>query len=210
MINVKQLDFAFDGSSILKDVSIHIEKGECIALFGPNGGGKTTLLNLIMGFYKPVRGSIDVKGSIGYVPQNFPLDPLFPISVLEVVALANRENSRRALEQMGLSSLKMAPFAALSGGQRQRVLLARALACDPDILLLDEPTANVDVQAKELIYGCLSALKGKTTVVMVTHDLQEAEKLADRLYCIENQVREIPREKLCHHFSQGLYHEEVS
>ncbi len=206
MISVKELDFAYDGRFVLKDISFEVCKGEFVAIFGPNGGGKTTLLSLLLGFYKPFRGSITIKGSLGYVPQNFSFDPLFPISVYEVVSLANKENARSALKQVGMEKQIHHPFAALSGGQRQRVLLARALAMRPDVLLLDEPVANVDSEARAEIYRLLGTLKGEVTIVMVTHDLQGALELADHLFCVQETMSEIPHSQLCHHFAKGLYH----
>ena len=208
MIEVDHLDFAYDGRLILKDVCLKVGKGELVAIFGPNGGGKTTLLSVLLGFLKPLRGRVEMNGSLAYVPQNFAYDSLFPISVFEVVALANKENALEALKKVGMEKQKHAPFAALSGGQRQRVLLARALAMKPQILLLDEPVANVDPEAQDEIYRLLNGLKGEMTILMVTHDLSGAQKLADTLYCMQQNLKSIPKQELCHHFSQGLYHEE--
>lgn len=209
MILVDKLDFAYDGRLILKDVNLHVSKGELVAIFGPNGGGKTTLLSLLLGFLKPLRGKIVMEGSIAYVPQNFSFDPLFPISVYDVVALANKANAIDALEKVGMKKQTHAPFAALSGGQRQRVLLARALAMQSKILLLDEPVANLDPEAQEQIYSLLNGLKGEITILMITHDLAGAEQLADTLYCMQQNLKVIKKDELCHHFSQGLYHKEL-
>ena len=208
MISVEELDFAYDGRLILKDVSLHVTKGELVAIFGPNGGGKTTLLSVLLGFLKPLRGKVKMRGSLAYVPQNFSFDPLFPISVFEVVSLANKENAIDALTKVGMHKQVHAPFAALSGGQRQRVLIARALAMRPEILILDEPVANVDPKAQGEIYRLLDSLKGDVTILMVTHDLSGAKQLADSLYCMQQQLKRVEKEQLCHHFTQGLYHGE--
>lgn len=180
--------------------------GEFVSLFGPNGGGKTTLLNLIMGFLPKDRGTISLdRKAIGYLPQNFRPDPLFPISVYEVVSLGN-QNALEALKLVGMEKFAKKSFGSLSGGEAQRVLLARAVAGNPSLLLLDEPIASVDPAAKQTIYDLLRSLKGKLTIVMVTHDLDGAMALSDRLYCINKTIEEHPKEALCHHFAQGLYH----
>lgn len=212
---IEKLSYCIGNNPILKDVSLHVNEGELVSLFGPNGGGKTSLLNLIMGFLKPTSGKIQLLGKspkrarcdIGYVPQNFRPDPLFPISVKEVVGLGNRD-PLEALAKVDMLKFANAPFNSLSGGQAARVLLARALAGNPKLLLLDEAVANVDPDATAAIYQMLVELKGSMTIIMVTHDLNGALAISDRLYSIHQMAEEHPKESLCHHYAQGLYHEE--
>lgn len=220
VLRVKGVRYTILDQAILDDVSFTILPGEFVSLFGPNGGGKTTLLNLLMGFLTPDRGTIELFGCapidarpfMGWVPQHFRPDPLFPICVCDVVRLGlmkvkhSADVAHAALKQVGMEAFASAPFGSLSGGQAQRVLLARALAPHPRLLFLDEPTAGLDPAAQETIYGLLGELKGTTTIVMVTHDLQGALALSDRLLCVQCSVNEYPKERLCHHFLQGLYH----
>lgn len=229
-IEVADIFFSYGETSVLENVSFSIEEKEFVAVFGPNGGGKTTLLQLLMGFLKPARGTIRLFGkppkairqSIGWVPQNFHFDRHFPISVQEVV-LGGRlshggwryrpEDHRAAeesLKRVGMRKTLHSPFAALSGGQQQRVLIARALASDPALLLLDEPTSGVDHVAEKEIYALLSELREHLTILMVTHDLNRAVESVDRLLCVQRNVTQMPKEKVCEHFALGLYHSSQS
>lgn len=225
-IAVKHLFFSYYGAPVLEDVTFSIENQEFIALFGPNGGGKTTLLQLLMGFLKPLRGEIQIFGKspkaarkyMGWVPQNFHYDPHFPISVQEVV-LGGRlrkifwrfsekdyKKVEESLERVGMKKQVHAPFAALSGGQQQRVLIARALVSSPTLLLLDEPTASVDHLAEQEIYHLLAELRKQMTILMVTHDLNRAVQAVDRLFCVQKTVTPMEKDKVCKHFAIGLYH----
>lgn len=225
-VSVENLSFSYPNGLVLKEISFHVEQGEFIGIIGPNGGGKTTLLKLIMGFIKPSAGSIKVLGDssqehpIGYVPQFMRFDRQFPISVLEVVlsglmshlpwyGIFHSRDKKAALEQLdkvGLLPLAEAPFGTLSGGQAQRVLVARALVSKPKLLLLDEPTASVDAQAQADIFAILKDLKGKMTIMMVTHDLRSAVELVERLFCVQGSLTCLKPEEVCEHFALGLYH----
>lgn len=226
-IKADHLFFQYEESHILENVSFTIQAGEFIGVFGPNGGGKTTLLKLIMGFLKPQRGTLEILGEspklacekIGYVPQISHLDRQFPITVLEVVMMGcldkspwrsytsnAREKAQEALNRVGILDLQNQAFGTLSGGQAQRTLIARALVSEPSILLLDEPTASVDTAAEESIYQVLEQLKGSMTIVMVTHDLQVMTQKADRFLCVNREVTPYSQAEVCGHFAQGLYH----
>lgn len=227
-LEVENVFFSYNATSVLEDVSFSVSPGEYVAIFGPNGGGKTTLLYLLMGFLKLNRGKISIFGKspkegremIGWVPQNFHYDRDFPISVEEVVLggrLAKLSWSGRftkkdyticieSLEKVGMEKSLHLPFASLSGGQAQRVLIARALASQPSILLLDEPTASVDFTAQNEIYALFKALKGEMALVMVTHDLNSAVEHVDRLFCVQRTLTSMSPEKVCEHFAVGLYH----
>lgn len=229
VIDVRSLSFSYNGNLVLENVNFSVKKGEFLGVFGPNGGGKTTLLRLIMGFLEPQKGAIRVLGnppqearpSIGYVPQFSRYDKKFPISVLEIVMMgclaempwwggyshAAREKSLSLLEKVGLADLKDRSFGTLSGGQAQRALIARALVDDPEILLLDEPTANIDPLAERDIHKLLHTLRnGTMTILMVTHDLQSITGEATRLLCVQRDVQEYTTREICDHFNVGLYH----
>lgn len=227
-LDIEHLFFSYQGTPVLKDVTFSIQEGQCIGIIGPNGGGKTTLLSLLMGFLTPQKGSIRILGFspkqarrfIGYVPQNFRFDPQFPISNLEVVLTGclhklqwhghyQKEDTRAALEaldKVGMLPFKNARFSELSGGQAQRVLLARALVSEPKILLLDEPTASIDPVAQKEIYSLLNALKGKMTLLMVTHDLKTAIDYVERVFCLQVELSVFSKAEICRHFALGLYH----
>lgn len=228
IVSLKNVSFSYQDNPILKNASFEIEAGEFIGVIGPNGGGKTTLLKLIMGFLIPDSGDIKTFGSspqssmkkIGYVPQSLHFDRQFPISVLELVLGGRLSNlpwygkfsqqdkaaALEALEKMGMADFKNAPFGTLSGGQAQRALIARALASNPQLLLLDEPTASVDSQAGYSIYNILKELQNKITIMMVTHDLRTAIELVQRVICVQTTVISLKPKEVCEHFAFGLYH----
>lgn len=224
----ENLSFGYDETMVLKNISFTIHAGESVGIIGPNGGGKTTLLKLIMGFLKPTTGKISLFGSppqqaihdIGYVPQVMRFDRQFPVSVYEI-ALSGRLSrlpwhgiyskkdhriTNEVLEHLELTAFKNCAFGTLSGGQAQRVLIARALVSQPKLLLLDEPTANVDAKAEANIYGLLKELRGKMTIVMVTHDLSTAIDQVQRVLCVQQTLISLLPQEVCEHFTLGLYH----
>jgi zinc transport system ATP-binding protein len=227
IVELQNLSFFYSNAEILKNVSFQIESGEFVGIIGPNGGGKTTLLKLIMGFLKPTSGKLEVFGApssnlqqIAYVPQGLHFDRQFPISVFEL-ALSGRlsrlpwygfysENDRKAvkeaLDQVGMLEFQHQPFGSLSGGQAQRALIARALVSEPKLLLLDEPTASIDSQAQTLIYSILKKLKGLMTIMMVTHDLRASIDIVERVLCVQGGVFPLMPTEICEHFALGLYH----
>jgi len=228
IIDVHQLDFTYEKNLILEEVSFSIARGEFIGIFGPNGGGKTTLLKLLMGFLQPTKGTIhlfgkspkQVRKKLSYVPQISRYDRQFPVSVLELVLMgllsnapwwggvlsSHKKKALNALQKVGLLELKDRAFGTLSGGQAQRALIARALVNDPELLLLDEPTASVDPDAQKEIHQLLSQLKGNMTILMVTHDLQPILNKAEKLFCVQRKVTTYLPQELCQHFALGLYH----
>lgn len=203
-IRFEDVTFSYADLTVLDAAHFHIHTGEFAALIGPNGAGKTTVLKLILGLASPQGGRVTVLGlppeaarvSVGYVPQQASYDPAFPISVEEVVRMGRLSASgkrfsaedagavRRALELVEISDLAGRPYAALSGGQRKRVLVARALATEPRILILDEPTANMDADSEQRLYSTLGALKGRTTILVVTHDTGFVSALTDAVFCV--------------------------
>ncbi len=203
-IRFDDVSFSYDERRVLDGARFHIHAGEFAALVGPNGAGKTTVLRLILGLSKPASGTVSVLGrspeaarqSIGYVPQHASFDSAFPISVAEVVRMGCiAPGSRRyakedenaviqALEKADVADLAARPYAALSGGQRRRVLVARALASGPSLLVLDEPTANMDAESETRFFKTLAALKGKATILIVTHDTGFVSALTDSVYSV--------------------------
>ncbi len=219
-IEVDDLFFAYEGTNVLQKVSLRIKKGEFIGIMGPNGGGKTTLLKLLMGFLTPSSGNILVNGKIGYAPQVQRTDRDFPIAVSELILLgalskttfwgtypaAVKERADELMERLGLTPHKDKVFGSLSGGLAQRALLARALLSDPDLLLLDEPTANIDATSTKVIFEILEQMKGKKTILLVTHDLKTIIERVDRVLCVQTEVSSLLPKEVCEHFALGLYH----
>ncbi len=227
-IVAQDISFAYGSVPVLSGVTFQIKEGEFVGIIGPNGGGKTTLFKLILGFLKATSGTLKVLGKdpweahrdIAYVPQRLPFDKLFPISALDVVLTGrlatlpwygahSSEDKRLAWEALELVNLKefaKAPFGALSGGQAQRVLIARAVVSQPKLLLLDEPTSSVDPEAQTEIYSLLQMLRGDMTVVMVTHDLQTVIERVERILCVQGTAMDLKPGEVCEHFALGLYH----
>lgn len=228
IIQLEQVNFAYGEIPVLTNVNLSIDMGEYIGIIGPNGGGKTTLLKILMGFLKPTSGKIKIfntspqaaRNHIAYVPQIQRYDREFPISVLELVlsgclsklpwygkfSSAEKESAKQALEKVKLSPFIHRPFGTLSGGQAQRALIARALVSNPKLLLLDEPTANVDPQAEADIYEILRSLSGSMTILMVTHNLTTVIEQVERVILVQNKVTLLKPEEVCQHFAIGLYH----
>ncbi|HKQ48807.1 MAG TPA: ABC transporter ATP-binding protein [Phycisphaerae bacterium] len=210
IIEFEDVSFAYEREPVLKDVTIRIAERDFVSIVGPNAGGKTTLLKLILGLLTPSRGTLRVFGvtperarpRVGYMPQYAQLDPQFPVSVLDVVLMgrlgmgrifgpygaADRRVAQRVLAEVGLADMGRRPFSMLSGGQRQRVLIARALACEPDLLLLDEPTSNLDIGIQDDFYELLRHLSERLTVILVSHDVGFVSKLVRTVVCVNRTV----------------------
>lgn len=194
IVEVDGVSLTLGGETILRDVHLEVAAGDFLALIGPNGGGKSTLVRLILGLLRPTSGSIFCnEKSIGYVPQNTDINTTFPITVLDVVLMGHRrsvfgyddsakESAYAALREVGLASYARSRIGALSGGQRQRVMIARALQNDPRLLILDEPTSNIDPEGQFEIYELLKKLNADKTVIVISHDIsivvQYAAKVA--------------------------------
>ncbi|MCF6177205.1 MAG: ABC transporter ATP-binding protein [Victivallaceae bacterium] len=214
MIKISNLDFSYEsGKQVLSNVNLRIKKDELTCIVGPNGGGKTTLLNLILGLLVPDYGTIAVLGEpplkarqrIGYMPQYFSLDQNFPITALEVVVMgklhssfwgsyskADKRAAHDALAKIDLAHCADLTFSELSGGQRQRVLIARALATEPELLLLDEPTASVDPEFQDEFYTMLSMLRRNMGIVIVSHDISFVSRHVDSVLCVNHEVHVHP------------------
>jgi zinc transport system ATP-binding protein len=200
-LRFREVSFSYGGIPVLDRVSFHLHQGEFIALVGPNGSGKTTVLKLLLGLEKPRAGLVELFPPLsldrtGYVPQQAAGDRSFPITVEEVVRMGrlrpfsrgygaeDREAVREALEELGIAPLARRPYGALSGGERRRVLAARALALRPSFLVLDEPTANMDRESEDRLFRTLGKLKGQVTILIVTHNMDFVSPLTDRALCM--------------------------
>jgi len=205
-IEFKDVWFSYERNVILSDVTFALEQGEFLGIIGPNGGGKTTLLNLMLGLLKPDRGRIwvlgeephDVKHRVGYVPQSIDFNRDFPISVMDVTLMGRLARSRigrgysredqkivrEILDRVGMWDYRRMPIGKLSRGQRQRVFIARALATDPEILFLDEPTASIDQEFQIDLYDFLKELNKDVTIVVITHDVGVVSTYIKSIGCV--------------------------
>ncbi|MCX5869673.1 MAG: metal ABC transporter ATP-binding protein [Deltaproteobacteria bacterium] len=225
-IQCEQVSFSYGEIPILTNVSFSIQKLDAVALVGPNGGGKSTLLKLILGLLTPQSGTIKVLGvspqrarqKIGYMPQHLQYDPSFPVSVMDVVLMGragstglgrysaeDRRIAMQAMVELAVDGLAARPFNSLSGGQRQRILIARALACEPEILLLDEPTANVDPGVELQFFEILKGLANRVTVLTVSHDLGFVSQMVSRVFCVNRQVKIHPTSELTGEVIREMY-----
>lgn len=208
-IELKDVSYSFGGPPVLEHVTLGVEEREFLGLVGPNGGGKTTLLRLILGLLRPRSGSITVLGTspdrarirTGYVPQYAGFHRDYPITVEETILLGllcagsflgwsrqERRMAARAMEETEVTDLRKRRIGTLSGGQLQRVLIARALASNPKILALDEPTANIDLRMEENVFELLRHLNERMTVVVVSHDIGFISRYVKRVACLNRTL----------------------
>lgn len=210
IIDIKDLHFAYNGEVVLTDVNLRVREKDFVAIIGPNGGGKSTLLKLMLGLLRPLKGSIHINGKsplkaspcVGYVPQDVHINRGFPITVIDVVLMGrlgptrrrsrqsstNRRDAIEALERMGMADHADRKIGLLSGGQRQRVFIARALATNPELLLLDEPAASIDTKGRVELYKLLKELNKDITVVVVSHDLLVISQYIKSVACVNKSL----------------------
>ncbi len=183
-----------DGVDILKNVSLSVHRGEVVTVIGPNGAGKSTLLRILMGVAAADSGTVARKAGlvIGYVPQRMEVDPALPLTVRRFLALACKDEARicAALDEVGVPGAEDKPVQALSGGEFRRVMLARAVLRTPDLLVLDEPLAGVDVAGQAELYELIGTLRRRydAGVLMVSHDLHLVMAETDRVICLNHHV----------------------
>jgi len=214
VISLRGVFFSYSGPPALEGIDLEVLDGEFLGVVGPNAGGKSTLLKLILGLLSPMAGRIEVLGrsparsrkSLGYVPQYPAFRRDFPISVEDTVLMGrlgkgrllggyrrvDREIARCAMRETEVASLGGRQLSTLSGGQLQRVLVARALACEPRILILDEPTANIDMRVETDIFDLLKQLNRRMTIIVVSHDIGFISQYVDRVACLNRTL-------MCHH-----------
>ena len=239
IITAERVNFSFGSTEVLSDISFEIQRGDYVALIGPNGGGKTTLLKLLLGLLKSSQGKIQLLGGspaqaarggrIGYVPQftgGRAFD--FPATVEEVVAsgrtpklglgqrfsMQDKEKVTLALEKTGLADIRRKLIPELSGGQRQRAFIARALAAEPELLFLDEPVAGVDISQQERFYQLLSNLNQQDglTLIFVSHDVGIMSQQANRFLCLNRKLvcHDKPEQFLTEEFMSEVYGKDLT
>jgi zinc transport system ATP-binding protein len=230
-IHIENLDFSYGRIPVLEKASLTIYEKDFICIVGPNGGGKTTLLKLLLGLLEPQKGSISVFGKapaagrkwIGYLPQHANLDSKFPVTALDVVLMGrlgktrgfgfytkvDRIAARDMLARVGLENISNRPLASLSGGQRQRVLIARALVSEPRMLLLDEPTSSLDDYVERELYDLLKELNKELTVVVVTHDISFVSSYVEKVVCVNKEVHIHPTSQVNENIIHDMYGEHV-
>ena len=214
-LEFRNVSFGYDpGKPVLEGASFALDEGESICVVGPNGGGKSTLIKLALGLLRPTSGEVLVFGAspesararVGYMPQYLNFDAQFPITVLDVVLMGrlargaglgpfkrgDRSAAAAALEKVDLSDCAQRRFCDLSGGQRQRALIARALVGEPDLLLLDEPTANVDQTVEQQFHATLRELSKEMAIVLVSHDLGFVSGWLEHVLCVNRDVHMHP------------------
>ncbi|MDY6952415.1 MAG: ABC transporter ATP-binding protein [Thermodesulfobacteriota bacterium] len=227
VVEISDVDFAYDGELILEDISLTVGEHDFLGVVGPNGSGKTTLLRLILGLIRPLRGQIRVFGGaperarhlVSYVPQHANLDGSFPVSVMDVVLMgrlgkapvlgryrnSDRQAADEAMEKAEIYDLRDHHFGTLSGGQKQRVLMARALVGKPELLLLDEPTASIDGRVEQDIYELLKKLNEKVTIVLVSHDLGFISTYVNRVACVNRRLVCNPTQQITGDVMEACY-----
>ena len=213
LVDLHDVWVAYDGKWVLKSVYFNCYSGEIFGIVGPNGGGKTTLLNVILGLVQPQKGSVRLFGrkpskrsrlELGYLPQISHADQSFPVTVVDVVLMGlynrigffhrpgpkNKKTAMELLDQVNMADHAGRPFSVLSGGQQQRVNIARALASNPRLLVLDEPSTGIDSVAQEDFYELLAKLRNEQdiSVIMVSHDIGVITSHADRVACLNVEL----------------------
>ncbi len=226
VIEFEQVNFSYQKRLILQDVNLNIHERDRACIIGPNGGGKTTLVKLMVGLLKPTSGKIKVYDKVpeqardffAYVPQQSRHDSRFPISVYQIVAQGRINNSfsgylqkedreivDKAIEDVGLQGKEKQPFSTLSGGQKQKTLIARALASQGKILILDEPTSNIDQLAEQHFFALLEKLNQDMTIIMVTHEVGFASSFFARIICVNRKVATHPASELTGEHIRDIY-----
>ncbi len=210
VLQFREVSFAYNATPVLENVNLTVDERDFLGVVGPNGGGKTTLLKLALGILRPSQGLVTVMGQspiaarpvVGYVPQLLEFDRDFPITVMDLVLMGrlsrrsligrysqrDREAALAAMAAVEVDGLAQRPLSDLSGGQRQRVFIARALASNPQVLFLDEPTASVDSRVEQDIYELLRELNKTLTVVLVTHDFGFVSSYVNKVACVNRRL----------------------
>lgn len=224
LIEVADVTFGYDREPILEGVSVTVRSRDFLAVLGPNGGGKTTLVKLMLGLLAPWSGTVRRRlsarrGAIGYVPQFAGFEKQFPLRVAEVVRTgrlgtrglfrrydaADRAAVAAALDRFGLAEQAAEPVGELSGGQLQRTLIARAMVSDPELLILDEPLASVDAEYREVLVKTLEEIHRRVPVVVVTHDLTPFAGAVEQIACVNRKLYYHPQRELTAEMLEEAY-----
>ncbi|NMC53578.1 MAG: ABC transporter ATP-binding protein [Chloroflexi bacterium] len=227
VIHIKNLWAGYGKDPILENVHLDIYPQDFVGLIGPNGGGKTTLIKVILGLLAPARGTVEIMGLpveqgrrfVGYVPQFVEFDRAFPISVYEVVRMGllnkrrllnpfrpeDQQKIMDALEQVNLADLAHQPIGELSGGQRQRAYIARALVSQPAILLLDEPTASVDSHTSTTVFELLRELNQRVTILLISHDISAISSYVKTIGCLNRRLAYHAQKQITADMLQSTY-----
>lgn len=227
IVKVEDVSFAYNGQMVLENINFTVHSKDFTGIIGPNGGGKTTLLKLILGLLSPFNGKISVMGNspekhsflMGYVPQyiNFNID--FPITALDVVLMGklndknrwarytanDRDDALFALEKLNMAAHAQKKIGELSGGQRQRVLIARALITQPKLLLLDEPTASIDTSGQARFFELLQKLNKDVAILVVSHDLFAISSYIKSVACVNKGLHYHPPEEISGDMLETMY-----
>ncbi|NIN63475.1 MAG: ATP-binding cassette domain-containing protein [Anaerolineae bacterium] len=228
VIRVENLWVHYDGTPVLEDIDLSVYEKDFIGIIGPNGGGKTSLLKVLLGLIPPTRGHIRVLGRspeearrfIGYVPQGSEFDHAFPISVWDVAMMGrlgrrglfhrytqeDREVVANVLDRVAMLDFRDRQIGQLSGGERQRVYVARALASQPKILLLDEPTASVDTPVVGSIYELLQELNQSVTIILVSHDIGVVSSYVKTIACLNRRLVYHASKEITPEMLEAAYH----
>jgi len=229
IISLKGVNFSYGTIPVIEDADLDISASQTSILVGPNGGGKTTILRLILGLEHPQSGTVEVFGTtpelarsrIGYMPQHLGYDKLFPITALEVVLFGrmrrwsfrfssqDRTLALAALDKVGLVDLANKQFPTLSGGQRQRVLIARAMVSDPELLIFDEPTSMIDAATQDAFMRTLERIRGDCSIVIVSHDMGFVSSIVDNVVFVNRSVSMRPAKCVDGHSFEELYGEHL-
>ncbi len=218
----------YDGKPVLEGINLSVKEQDFVGIIGPNGGGKTTLLKVMLGLIQPSRGRVRVLGQsaargrrfIGYVPQQVDFDRDFPVNVWDVALMGrlgqrgllrhytpkDRRAVARALQQVEMLDVKDQPIGELSTGQRQRVYIARALATEPQILFLDEPTASVDTHITTSIYELLRKLNEHITILLISHDMGVISSHVKTVGCLNRRLFYHESREITPDMLEGAYH----
>lgn len=227
IIELDNVSFSYNSHPVLENVSLTVMARDFVWVVGPNGGGKTTLVKLLLGLVHPKSGSVRMFGHapeaarqrVGYMPQHAQLDAKFPVTVMDVALMGrlhggvaplflgaeHRRIALEALDMVGLKDKRRHALSELSGGQQRRLLIARALASQPELLILDEPTANLDKQIEGELFELLKQLNERLTILMVSHDPTFVSDFVDDVVCVNRHVALHPTSKMDRRMIHELY-----
>ena len=228
IIEIQNLNFSYNGQRVLQDVNLSLKPGDFMAMIGPNGGGKTTLLKLMLGLLSAQSGTIRILGKtpqaashrVGYVPQDIHINKNFPVSALDVVLMGKLKPGKgwsrhsrqdriaavQTLEQVDMAKFRDRRIDEFSGGQIQRVLVARALVTEPELLFLDEPTASIDTRGQNEFYALLKELNANITIIVVSHDLMVISGFVKSVACVNQRLHYHGQAELTGEMIEMMYH----